>query len=199
MSSNCSLLGLDWCIVDYTFLGLSCLILFLTVTFTQILQYQRTSKMLFVIRRTQHLVFLGQIAQSLAMIVHYTFLGDSFNVIFLLQEYFMAVQYSLVFYYFIIQLIEAFNVLLGLYQVKIPLILLNVLMLTGFLIYVGIAAGLQYSLYTCDNGIWVYLHTWNLALSLIFAFIGCRANKALESMKESAKDTIDNEKIRQFW
>ena len=151
------------------------------------------------IPRTQHLVFVGQLAQCLAMIVHYTFLGDSFNVVFLLQEYFMAVQYSLVFYYFIVQLIQAFDVLLGLYQVKIPLILLNVLMLTGFLIYVGIAAGLQDSLYNCNNGIWVYLHTWNLALSIIFAFIGLRANKALGRMMESAKDTIDNAKIKQFW
>lgn len=133
------------------------------------------------------------------MIVHYLFLGDMFNVIFLLQEYFMMIQYSLVFYYFVSQLIETFKILIKLYQVKTPLILLNVLMLTGFALYTGISLGLNEPLYNCNNGIWVYLHVCNFSLSIIFAAIGCKADEILKNLKNTQELAIDYDKIRQFW
>ena len=72
------------------------------------------------------------------MCIHYSLIGDQYDPIFLLQEYFMTIQYSVVFYYFVSQLCDTFKILTQLYRIKIPLIVINGIMLIGFAIFVGI-------------------------------------------------------------
>ena len=199
--NNCSsdVLGEKWCIVDYSLLALSFILFIITVKIIQFFQYCIFLKSISRLSSSQHWVFIGQLAQTLAMTVHYTFLGNSFNVIFLIQEYFVSVQYSLVFYYFISQLYDAFRILQGLAKVKLPLIIINVLMLVGCLVYVGVITGINGSVYNCNNGIWIYLHSCNMVLSLIFICVGLKAKQLLQILKENSKVIINVEKIRQFW
>ena len=193
---NCSVLGLRWCIVTYVLLGISCILLLLTVTFRKIALYI----VLFMKSRTnifnRDLVFLGQFTQTLAMSIHYAFIGNEFNIIFLLQEYFLSVQYSLVFYYFIAQLAENMSIIK---KIKIPLIILNFLMLSGFMIYLIVYIVFDNQIYNCNNGIWIYLHSCGLILSIIFIILGYFANKTLQELKKLGNILIDSNKLKHFW
>ena len=148
--------------------------------------------------KSQHLIFLGQLIQTIAMTIHYILIGSDFDPLFLLQEYFMTVQYSLVFYYFVSQLCDAFTILTKFYKIKVPLIIINGLMLIGFALYVGINAGLGKALYNCNNGIWVYLHCCNILLGIGFVAIGRKASNLLK-INNNKNLLINNEKIKEFW
>jgi hypothetical protein len=133
------------------------------------------------------------------MTVHYTILGGFFNIIFLLQEYVLLIQYSLVFFYFISQLYKSFKALKEITYLKFIMIASNAVMLLGFLIYIGILGSLGESFYNCNNGIWIYLHGCGVLLSLAFLVIGIKATKLLKVLKQSNNLIIKDEKIKQFW
>ena len=133
------------------------------------------------------------------MCIHYSLIGDQYDPIFLLQEYFMTIQYSVVFYYFVSQLCDTFKILTQLYRIKIPLIVINGIMLIGFAIFVGIYTWLNKGLYNCNNAIWIYLHGCNIVLSISFTIIGIKASKLLKILSNDKNLIIDNDKIKQFW
>lgn len=194
--NNCTALGLVWCTVDYFLLVLSFLIFILTVTSIKIVQYisiyLETRSFIY----SRDLVFICQSVQTLSMSVHYTFIGSEFDIIFLLQEYFLSVQYSIVFYYFLHQLSENMQLIK---LVKMPLIILNILMLSGFLIYLGVYIELDIELYNCNNAIYVYLHGCGMALGVIFVMLGAYASKTLEKLKDSENFVVDKKKLNHFW
>jgi hypothetical protein len=202
MSYNiCSALGTNWCTVSYIFLSLSIILLGLTVFFIQIFQYIKTSRVAYTLSVTYKLVFLSQLLETLLMTIHYLFLFSSSltNISFLLQEYFISIQYSCVFYYFISQLCEAFKILRILPNIKLPLILVNATGILGFSIFTIIKTVLGDELYNCNDFLWVYLHTFNFCLSLIFLLIGLKANRLLKSLLSNKGLMVDDTRIKQFW
>jgi hypothetical protein len=146
-------------------------------------------------------LYISQSLEALLMTIHYLILSydDLTNISFLLQEYFISIQYSCVFYYFISQLCEAFKILRILPKIKLPLILINTAGIMGFSIFVIIKSSLGDSLYTCNNLLWVYLHTFNLALSVLFIAVGLKANKLLKTLMSQKGIIIDDIRIKQFW
>ena len=146
-------------------------------------------------------LYISQSLEALLMTVHYLILGyeDLTNISFLLQEYFISIQYSCVFYYFISQLCEAFKILRILPKIKLPLILLNTAGIIGFSIFAIIKSSLGDSLYNCNNLLWVYLHAFNLALSVLFVAVGLKANKLLKTLMSQKGIIIDDIRIKQFW
>ena len=202
MSYNlCSAFGTNWCAVSYVFLSLSILLLGLTVKYIQIFQYIKTSRIAYSLSISYKLVFLSQTLETLLMTLHYLFLFSSSltNVSFLLQEYFISIHYSCVFYYFISQLCEAFKILRILPNIKLPLILINTAGILGFSIFTIIKRALGYELYNCNNLLWVYLHAFNFFLSLIFLLIGLKANRLLKSLLSNKGLMVDDTRIKQFW
>lgn len=194
--NSCNDLGIPWCSVIYSFLALSFLLLSLTVTLIQIIQYTLIYKETRTMTYSKNLVFAAQFLQLFSMCLHYAFVGDSFNIIFLLQEYFLNVQYSLVFYYFLIQLSENMR---SLRQVKTPLIILNGLMLIGFIVFLIVYIVLDIDIYSCNSGIWVYLHGCGLVLSSIFTYLGYHAGKNLKVIAQNYNIIVDNDKLKHFW
>ncbi|OMJ79434.1 hypothetical protein SteCoe_20535 [Stentor coeruleus] len=130
------------------------------------------------------------------MCLHYTFLGDDFNITFLLQESFLNVQYSFVFYYFFIQLSENMRSLL---KTKIPLITFNLVTLLSFLIYLIVSISQNQNIYKCNSGIWVYLHSCGMFLSLIFIYLGYHAGKHLYIVAMNFNFIVNYNKIKHFW
>jgi hypothetical protein len=146
--------------------------------------------------RSRDLVFLVQALQTLAMCVHYTFIGDEFDIIFLIQEYILLVQYSLVFYYFWIQLSEYLE---RLRMAKKPLVWINCVMLVGFIVYAGVSIGLNQPVYACDSGIWLYLHICGVFLSIAFLLLGLHASRILNRLRSNDTVLINSQKVVHFW
>ncbi|OMJ79798.1 hypothetical protein SteCoe_20100 [Stentor coeruleus] len=189
--NSCNDLGIPWCSVIYSFLALSFLLLILTI-----IQYTLIYKESRIMNYSKNLVFAAQFLQLFSMCLHYAFVGDDFNIIFLLQEYFLNVQYSLVFYYFLIQLSENMR---SLRQVKIPLIILNGLMLIGFIVFLAVYIALDLDIYSCNSIIWVYLHGCGIVLSSIFIYLGYHAGKNLKVIAQNYNIVVNNNKLKHFW
>lgn len=146
-------------------------------------------------------LYLSQSFEALLMTVHFFLISseDLTNITFLLQEYFISIQYSCVFYYFISQLSEAFKILKILPKIKLPLIILNTTGIIGFSIFVIAKSSLGYSLYNCNNLLWVYLRSFNLGLSVLFIAVGIKANKILKTLMLQKGIVVDDFRIKQFW
>ena len=162
----------------------------------QIVQYIKIYKITRTCWTSKDFVFIGQIFQTLAMSVHYIFIEESFNFVFLIQECMLSIQYSLVFYYFFNQLSDNMN---NLKKIKLPLIVLNILMIGGFFVYVFLDVEMEKPLYNCNDGIWIYLNCYNIILSIIFVLLGKFADKSLYFLQNSQRITLDTIKIKQFW
>ena len=146
-------------------------------------------------------LYISQIIEALLMTIHFFLISSKSlsNITFLLQEYFISIQYSCAFYYFISQLCEAFMILKILPKIKLPLILLNIAGIIGFSIFVIVKSSLGYSLYNCNNLLWVYLHSFNLGLSLLFVAFGFKANKLLKTLMFNKGIIVDDIRIKHFW
>ena len=194
--NSCDELELSWCIISSFLLALSTILLILTVikkkVILYIILYHRSQ--INIINR--NLVFFCQFSQILAMILHYILVGPEYNIIFLIQEYLLLVQFSLVFYYFIAQLAQN---MFFIKKFKTPLFIMNILMLLGFIIYYLVNHILNRPIYNCNNGIWVYLHSCGMILSIIFIIIGYRSTKTITEMKNISNVIVDNRKLKHFW
>lgn len=133
------------------------------------------------------------------MTLHLLFYSDELNPLFILQEYFISIQYSTVFYYFTIQLCNAYNSLQVFTNIKIPLMIINFGMLIGFLVILVVYISLNIELYNCDNLTYIYLHSCNAILSLLFLFFGVRTGQVLRALYEKKRLLIDTSKFKQFW
>jgi hypothetical protein len=186
------------------YLHLSIIIYHSTLTnsmFKQIFQYYKIYRMSVHITISHKCLYISQFLETLMMTVHYILISNNnlTNISFLLQEYFISIQYSCVFYYFISQLCEAFKILRILPKIKLPLIFLNALGILGFSIFVIIKSTNKESLYNCNNMLWVYLHAFNLGLSMIFIVVGLKANKLLKTLISQKGIIVDDIRIKQFW
>lgn len=190
----CSSIGIDWCVVSYILLFLSFTTLLLSVYHIQAFHFLFPWSWTLLIS-TKGLVFGLQILRAILMCIYYVFVTNNFEIIYLLQECMECAQYSLVFYYYLLQFIEDSKVTR---LIKKYLIGLNSIALAGFLIFLVFLTIKEKLTYDCNNEIRIYLNIICFLMTLVFLIIGLKGYRSLKILEKTKNILIDNERLSNF-
>lgn len=192
---NCvEVIGYAWCSVSYSFA-------FVSMGFSLLTGYQiaRNIKAQGVWVSKSLAILYVQMLQTIMMFVHYVVIGPEFNILYMLMEYLQFVLDTIIFFYFAFEATKVHQSP-GFYKRFIkPLLVFNILYLTGFAVYFIVGNIKSEDVYSCQNGIWVYMRLSGLMLTLVFFIIGIRMTKKLRDLKKLHCLIIDTSREKELW
>lgn len=118
----------------------------------------------------------------IAMTVHYLFIGEEYNILYFLKEYFLLISYTYICYFFLYQMYNLFErhmflTYLGMIALVLVIIYITVLGFYFTLVEVVVST----SVFDCSSVFWLMISSSGFLLSILFIAIGIVVQQNLKS------------------
>lgn len=144
------------------------------------------------------IVLYIQALEALIMALHYFLIGFEFDMLFVLQEIFLMLLVTVIFYFFtseIGKIIERQNFSK---KVSIPLVIFNVIY-TAVISVASVVLLLEDKyFFTCNVWIWLYSSISGISMSLVLFSLGVYMNKEIMKMSIYSSSQVSKPRLRQL-
>jgi uncharacterized membrane protein len=133
------------------------------------------------------------------MILHYFMVDIDYGIFFMLQEIFLMLLVTLIFYYYSCE-IGKISDSIGINKIiAVPLVAINVLYVCGFsAASISLALEEEYT-FICNDWIWLYSSLCGFVLSFVLLGFGCYMSRKLSSMTTYSIAQVDKIRYKQLW
>ncbi|OMJ92510.1 hypothetical protein SteCoe_4750 [Stentor coeruleus] len=118
----------------------------------------------------------------IAMTVHYFFIGEEYDILYFLKEYFLLISYTYICYFFLYQMYTLFErhiFLTYLGMITLVLVIIYITVLGFYFILVEVVVNT--AVFDCSSEFWLMISSSGFLLSILFIAIGIVVQQNLKS------------------